>query len=230
MGLLSQAINDGDAESPRSGSRHSFLAIGCLILMSRSLLADWIGETQVYLDREQALAVVFKDSQKVYEKQVTLTTEQQERIAKHFGRPLGCASACILVGETQGRVDGYAMVIEEVGKFRPITFIVGVSPEAKVTKVAVMVYRECRGSEVRHSRFLKQFNGKNSKNKIRINEDIVNITGATLSVIGVSAGVRKALAIIEETCIKSASSSDSTVPATASSKPPGPNLSRTSQE
>jgi hypothetical protein len=42
-----------------------------------------------------------------------------------------------------------------------------------------------------------QYDGKSIGNPIRINRDIIGITGATLSVRAMNAGVKKALAIVE---------------------------------
>ncbi|MBC8550728.1 MAG: FAD:protein FMN transferase, partial [Candidatus Brocadiales bacterium] len=47
-------------------------------------------------------------------------------------------------------------------------------------------------------RFLYQFKGKSLKNKIRINRDIINISGATMSVVTMCKGVKKILAVIDE--------------------------------
>ena len=70
--------------------------------------------------------------------------------------------------------------------------------DGKITNIAVLVYRESRGGEIAKKRFLYQFLGKSLKNPIRINKDIINITGATMSVQYMCAGVRKVLAVINE--------------------------------
>ena len=61
----------------------------------------------------------------------------------------------------------------------------------------MMVYRESRGGEVRRRRFLVQYEGKSLGSPIRINRDIIGVTGATLSVRAMNAGVKKTLGIIE---------------------------------
>ncbi|MBI2194043.1 MAG: FMN-binding protein [Planctomycetes bacterium] len=194
--------------------------IALLLLAANCLYADWIGETQVYLTKDQAIEIILKGSEKVSELPVQLTTDQVERIEKRLGKPIGSRTFSILRGETGGQVDAYGLIVEEVGKFRPITFVVGVSPQGEVTRVAIMVYRECRGGEVRHPRFLKQFHGKTGKNPLRINKDILNVTGATLSVIGVTSGVRKALAIVEEVYLKTGSLTSAVTTSAASAALP----------
>lgn len=92
---------------------------------------------------------------------------------------------------------GYAEVLDERGKYRPITFLVGTDPDFAVRGVEVLVYREDRGDEVRHARFLRQYAGKTLADPIRTHRDIVNVTGATISVTSMNVGVRRALATLE---------------------------------
>src|SRR2546426_8892367 len=89
--------------------------------------------------------------------------------------------------ETNGKIDGYAVIQETIGKHRPITYLVGVTPDGKVSDIEVLVYRESKGSEVRMKRFNSHYEGKTVLEPIRINKDIINITGATVSVRSVSA-------------------------------------------
>jgi hypothetical protein len=89
------------------------------------------------------------------------------------------------------------MIAEEVGKYRPITFMVGTTPERAVRNVEVLIYRESRGGEVRRSRFLNQYRGKSAGDPIRTNRDILNIAGATLSVNALNHGVKRVLLTLE---------------------------------
>lgn len=92
---------------------------------------------------------------------------------------------------------GYGVITNEYGKYRPITILVGVKPDISVQGVRILVYRENRGGEVRRKRFLHQYRNKTLTDPIRINRDIINISGATISVRGVNAGVRKVLHLLE---------------------------------
>ena len=84
------------------------------------------------------------------------------------------------------------MVIDSViGKSFPITFMVVLNVDGTVRDVEIMVYREPRGWEVRYKSFLGQYLGRNAESDFR---EIHSITGATLSVNGVTRGVQKAVA------------------------------------
>jgi hypothetical protein len=49
-----------------------------------------------------------------------------------------------------------------------------------------------------------QYEGKTVLDPIRINKDIINITGATMSVRSISAGVKRVLVLIDEFYLKPA--------------------------
>lgn len=91
---------------------------------------------------------------------------------------------------------GYAVVAEEVGKFYPITFLVGVDTDLRVKGVRVLVYRESHGGDVRRMRFLRQYRGKSLSDPIRRHRDMINISGATLSVDALNRGVKKVLFLL----------------------------------
>ena len=92
-------------------------------------------------------------------------------------------------------VVGYALLVEEIGKHRPIDFVVGLKPDGTVEDVAVMAYREAYGGEVASRRFLSQYRGKGPHAGLKPYRDVQNVAGATLSVEAASRAVRKAQAL-----------------------------------
>ncbi|MBI5677785.1 MAG: FAD:protein FMN transferase, partial [Planctomycetes bacterium] len=124
--------------------------------------------------------------------------EEKSSLEKLLSRRLYEDGFRTYIGKRDGAIQGYAIITEEIGKFHPFTFVVGVGTDGKITNIAILVYRESRGGEIAKKRFLYQFMGKSFKNPIRINKDIINITGATMSVQCMCAGVRKVLGVINE--------------------------------
>src|SRR5262249_10130130 len=105
------------------------------------------------------------------------------------------------LGLAGAALDGFAVITNEIGKTEPITFIVGAERRGdgalRVRRVAVMVYRESRGGEVRSKRFLGQFEGKTRDDAIELHRDVVNVSGATLSAGALCNGTRKVLALLD---------------------------------
>ncbi|MEE8448722.1 MAG: FMN-binding protein [Thermodesulfobacteriota bacterium] len=157
---------------------------------------------EVYLTLKQALLLAFKGSQEVKIGRVSLSREQRLRIEARAGYRFRQTRSTIYRGVTGEKTDGYALVMHEKGKSEPITFMVVIDPKGKVKDVYLMVYREPRGGEVRQRRFLRQFIGKSSRDPLRITQDIVYISGATLSSRSLAVGVKKALALVEEVYLK----------------------------
>ena len=158
----------------------------------------------VYLTLEDALADVFPEAVTFEELRVNLTASEKTKIEKRTSRVLfrGDRNFSVYRAMHGDRsLAGYAMVTEEIGKYQPITFLVGVTEKAKVKDVAVMVYRETIGSEVRRSRFLSQFEGKSTQSAFRINRDVIHISGATLSSRAIARGIKKVIHTIDECVI-----------------------------
>lgn len=154
-------------------------------------------DIQVFLTKEQALKQVFPDSDEIVYDKVVLTEEERKQLQNRLRRKIYEDRFIVYIGLKAGKVRGYAIITEEIGKFHPYTFIVAANRKGKISNIAVLVYRESRGAEIKHKRFLRQFKGKSLKSPIRINKDIINITGATMSVVTMCSGVRKVLAVID---------------------------------
>lgn len=153
-------------------------------------------DAQVLLTPAQAVTEVFPAAAGYRVHGFAPSAAQRERLEEVLGRRLFEPEYPFLVlYDGAGRLQGYALVTEERGKYRPITFMVGVTPDFRVADAAVMVYRESRGGEVQRARFLAQYRGKTLRDPIQINRDIINISGATISVRSMNTGVRKALAV-----------------------------------
>lgn len=181
----------------------------CLVLLGFSVLPSLPSPAaekpefyeQVYLSETHALKQILGDLTPE-KRSLSISAQQKKIIQKRLRRKLPENSLDFWVGLRNGKVERYALILDEEGKHFPITFIVGITPQAKISEVAVMVYRERRGDGVKRSRFLNQFKGKSGKDPLEINTDIIHLTGATISSWSIAAGVRKALILIEEVVLK----------------------------
>ena len=150
---------------------------------------------QVLLTPAQALKEIFPEAARTVEDRRALPSALRHGLEHDLGRRIDDDSLVVLrVYDDRGTLQGYAVQSEEIGKYRPITFMVGITPAMTVRDVAVLVYRESRGGDVRRRRFLTQYRGKSSRDPIDVNRDIINISGATISVRSMNAGVKRVLA------------------------------------
>jgi Na+-translocating ferredoxin:NAD+ oxidoreductase RnfG subunit len=96
--------------------------------------------------------------------------------------------------EAGGRVAGFFIFDRVVGKHLYIDYAVALTPGGAVHAVEILQYRESYGGEIRSPSWLAQFVGKTSGSSLKINGDIRNIAGATLSSTHVTEGVKRLLA------------------------------------
>ena len=96
--------------------------------------------------------------------------------------------------EAGGKVAGFFIFDRVVGKHLYIDYAVALTPSGAVHSVEILQYRESYGGEIRSPSWLAQFVGKTSSSSLKINGDIRNIAGATLSSTHVTEGVKKVLA------------------------------------
>ena len=89
---------------------------------------------------------------------------------------------------------GYFFVHDVIGKQDYITYAVALDADGKVKNVEILAYRESHGYEIRNARWRAQFAGKRATDSVKLDADIANISGATLSCRHVTDGVRRILA------------------------------------
>jgi len=182
-----------------TASRRRFLRMlvsAGIALLPRSLRA----QAGIFLSVEEAPRAVFPEGTSFERRVVTSSAQLRAAIMAELSqtRPsLWEPEYVIFTARRDDSVLGQAVIVEEIGKHRPITFVVGVRPDGGVQDVALMVYREPYGGEVRNSRFLAQYRGKDLTAPLLPFRDIRNITGATLSAEAIGRGVRKALALLK---------------------------------
>ncbi|MFB9266151.1 FMN-binding protein [Bradyrhizobium erythrophlei] len=95
--------------------------------------------------------------------------------------------------EAGGKVAGFLVFDRVIGKHLYIDYAVALTPGGAVHRVEILQYRESYGGEIRSPSWLAQFVGKTSGSALKINGDIRNISGATLSSTHVTEGVKRIL-------------------------------------
>lgn len=84
-----------------------------------------------------------------------------------------------------------------IGKSEAITYALALDADGAVISVEVLDYRESHGSEIRLAPWRKQFVGKTAHDPVTLNQDIKNISGATLSCRHITEGVQRLLQVYE---------------------------------
>ena len=90
-----------------------------------------------------------------------------------------------------------AWILEEIGKVKPITTGIVIN-DGRIERVSVLIYRESRGWEVRHSFFTNQFLGARLVENYQLSSSVDGISGATLSVSALTRLAQLALYLHEQ--------------------------------
>lgn len=160
-----------------------FLSAPLIIISS----ASW---GNVYLSTEQAQQAMFPGV-KLSQVRLAMTQEQRDALRGRSGvyEPFKEDRVWAVDG------GGFFVLDDVVGKHETITYAVGINRDGSVKQIEILEYRETYGSEVRDVAWRKQFVGKTLEAPLKLNKDIVNITGATLSSKHVTDGVRRVLIV-----------------------------------
>lgn len=148
-----------------------------------------------YLTAEQAQQVLFPDATQFTDSSITLTDEQKDLIEDLSGKRQRWDEQKIWKAEKEGELLGWMIVDDVVGKHEFITYATAISPDGHVLNIEIMSYRETHGDEVRDAEWRHHFQGKTLQDKFKLDEDIPNISGATLSSRNVTDGVKRLLAL-----------------------------------
>lgn len=152
----------------------------------------------VYFSTADLLRDFFRDSKAVTYKKVEIAGKDRDRLARRLGYTPAKQTYTFYVATSGAKVDGYALIDEEQGEHLPITFAVKLSPEGVVLRQEIVCYREARGDEVRAVQFRQQFVGKSAHDPVMTNQDIVAVSGATISSRAMAVGVKRALVLFDE--------------------------------
>jgi hypothetical protein len=147
-----------------------------------------------YLTIEQAQVLMFGASAKFERNDLKFSEEARSAIQNASGVKVERKKQPIWEVKKGESLVGYFIVDEVFGKHEYITYATALGPDGRVRSLEVLVYRESYGYEIRNPAWRAQFIGKKSGDPVSLNEDIKNISGATMSCRHISEGVKRLLA------------------------------------
>jgi Na+-translocating ferredoxin:NAD+ oxidoreductase RnfG subunit len=163
-------------------------AIAGLAMMSIPIIA----QAKIYASVEQAQKILFPKKQ-LSKSPILITDDLQERMRQASSIRHPFQGDCIWK-----TADGSWLIVDEVvGKHEMITYAVGMSSNGSILGIEILEYVESYGYEVAEEQWRKQFIGKSATDPIKLNQDIQNISGATLSCKHLTDGVKRVTVLFE---------------------------------
>ena len=148
-----------------------------------------------YLTVAQARTLLFPSARTFQEHTLKFSDEQRGRIKAAAGVRQRGEEQKVWRAERDGQLLGWFIVDEVIGKHEFITYAAALSPDGKVLGLEVMSYRETHGGQVRDAGWRQHFAGKTLADPFKLDEDVPNISGATLSCRNLTDGVKRLLVI-----------------------------------
>lgn len=165
--------------------KHSFHLIP---LASLAVTCAVPARAEVYLTVGQAQAILFPGAA-MSPVTVTLTAEQAAAIEADSGVSVRSRQVRAFKAST----GGWMIVDEVLGKHEFIPIAVAFDRKGAVQGVEILEYRESYGDGVRDPGWRAQFTGKRRGAALKLDADIRNISGATLSSRHITDGVKRLL-------------------------------------
>jgi len=144
-----------------------------------------------YLSATEAQKLMFPDAASFDAVATKLTPDQQKKIEAASGTPVNAAFWKIMAARSGDHLLGYVVSDAVIGKFQMINYAVAFAPDGRILDVEILSYREAHGGEVRSKPWRNQFVGKDASAALAVDNDIANISGATLSCTHLSDGIRR---------------------------------------
>lgn len=170
-----------------------------LIIGLTAVTLPIVAHAKIYVSIEQAQKMLIPNKSLI-KNPIIITDELQDKMR----------SASSIRHPFQGdriwrTTDGSWFIVDEVvGKHEMITYAVALSPAGVVTGIEILEYVESYGYEVAEAKWRQQFIGKVASDPIKLNQDIQNIGGATLSCKHLTDGVKR-VAVLYDLTLKNQS-------------------------
>jgi Na+-transporting NADH:ubiquinone oxidoreductase subunit C len=150
-----------------------------------------------YMTVEQAQKTIFPNASKFVPADVTLTREQMKAIEKDSGVNVRQNQQKVWRAEADGKLLGWVIQDEVLGKHEFIQWVLALNADGSVRQIEILDYRETYGYQIRDEKWRAQFPGKKHGARLKLDDDIKNVSGATLSCRHITDGVKRLLSFYD---------------------------------
>lgn len=167
--------------------RVSLMFVGLLVAASPA----W---AEKFASINDAQKVTFPNATSFEAKSIRYTRSEIAEIERKSGMKVLRAGNHFWIAKDGTNVLGVLIHDQVFGKHELIDYAVALDREGRVQSVEILEYRESYGGEIRSPKWRAQFRGKTADDPLRLNKDIYNLSGATMSCRSVIDGVKRLIA------------------------------------
>ena len=131
------------------------------------------------------LRTAFPDAERFDSRDVLLTDDMVSRIESLARARVSERLVTFYTAYRGGAVAGHAVIHSHIVRTKRETLLMAFEPDGRIRRISVVAFlepQEYRPSE----RWLRQFEGKSSADKLAVGQDIAPISGATLTARGIT--------------------------------------------
>ena len=158
------------------------------------LLASEQANATTYFTGDAVKRALVPGATRFVDRSVTLSSAQSKSIGAAAKTRVNFPKVIAFDAHSASSKLGTLYIDKVYGKHEFITYAVALDAAGAVIGIEIMDYRESYGDQVRNAAWRKQFSGKRSGQPLFIDKQVKNISGATLSCVHITDGVRRVLA------------------------------------
>jgi hypothetical protein len=134
---------------------------------------------------EEAVRRAFPEADRVEARDVILTDDLVARIERLARARVRERLVTFYTARRAGAVAGYAVLHTHVVRTKPETLALAFEPDGRIRSITVLAFLE-PPEYLPGERWLAQFRGKGTEDRLLVGQDVAAITGATLTARGVA--------------------------------------------
>jgi hypothetical protein len=178
--------------SPRPAVAAAFALASLACLAPARARGDGLGGKE-----EAAVRALFPGAERIDAKDVILTDDMAARIEKLARARVPERLVTFYTARRGAEVLGYAAIHAHIVRTKQETLALVFEPDGRLRKISVLAFLE--PPEYRPpDRWLAQFEGKGTDDRLTVGQDVAPITGATLTARGISEAARFLLQALRE--------------------------------
>ena len=143
-------------------------------------------QAKTYLSIEQSRQLLWGDTP-MQPVALTLSKEQIKSIKKAGG--MRVRNPKMQLWKTNS--NGWFIIDQIIGKHENIDMAFALDADGKVMGMEILTYRETYGFQVNHPKWRAQFHGRDHTEQLKLDKQIKNISGATLSCRHITDGINR---------------------------------------
>lgn len=174
------------------------------IILSALFILIWHGPVpaKVYFTRDEALKRAFPGAQ-LERRTLFFDDDDVKRIQDLSKARVESKIFNYYQATAGGRVIGYAVLESHIVRTKPEVFMAVITPRGEVERIEILAFYEPE-EYLPPSRWLDLFKGRRLDDQLRVRRGISAVSGATMTVEGLTREIRKVLAVFELKILKGA--------------------------